>query len=72
LSNGERAPYDTELDGSPVVGDLLKIKFVEHQVVPTILVSVLSILPTDECSLQQTYFTILGLLLPLSVEQLFA
>ncbi|PIA94123.1 SIT4-associating protein [Cercospora beticola] len=37
LSNGERAPYDTELDGSPVVGDLLKIKFVEHQVVPTIL-----------------------------------
>ncbi|KAI5362163.1 putative SIT4 phosphatase-associated protein family [Septoria linicola] len=37
LSNGERTPYDTELDGSPVVGDLLKLKFVEHQVVPTIL-----------------------------------
>lgn len=39
LPNGERAAYDTELDGSPVVGDLLKIQFVEHQVVPTILVS---------------------------------
>ena len=37
--NGERAPYDTEADGSPVVGDLLKIRFVEHHVVPTILVS---------------------------------
>ena len=39
ISNGERAPYDTELDGTPVVGDLLKLRFVEHQVVPTILVS---------------------------------
>lgn len=39
LPNGERPAYDTELDGSPVVGDLLKIQFVEHQVVPTILVS---------------------------------
>jgi SIT4-associating protein SAP185/190 len=39
MSNGERAPYETEADGSPVVGDLLKIQFVEHQVVPTILVS---------------------------------
>ncbi|KAF2770588.1 SAPS-domain-containing protein [Teratosphaeria nubilosa] len=33
----ERPPYETEVDGSPVVGDLLKIKFVEHHVVPTIL-----------------------------------
>ena len=33
----ERPPYETEADGSPVVGDLLKIRFVEHQVVPTIL-----------------------------------
>jgi SIT4-associating protein SAP185/190 len=39
LPNGERQPYDTEADGSPVVGDLLKIRFVEHHVVPTILVS---------------------------------
>lgn len=38
-ANGERAAYETELDGSPVVGDLLKLQFVEHQVVPTILVS---------------------------------
>ena len=30
---------ETEEDGSPVVGDLLKIKFVENRVVPTILVS---------------------------------
>lgn len=35
--NGERYPYETEADGSPVVGDLLKIQFVEHSVVPTIL-----------------------------------
>ena len=40
ISNGERAPYETEADDSPVIGDLLKIKFVEHQVVPTILVGV--------------------------------
>jgi SIT4-associating protein SAP185/190 len=30
--------YEPDLDGSPVVGDLLKMKFVEHHVVPTILV----------------------------------
>ena len=36
--NGERAPYETEEDGSPVVGDLLKTQFVEHKVVATILV----------------------------------
>ncbi|KAK3707541.1 sporulation-induced protein [Vermiconidia calcicola] len=35
--NGERKPYETEEDGKPVVGDLLKMKFVEWQVVPTIL-----------------------------------
>ncbi|KAF2276785.1 SAPS-domain-containing protein [Westerdykella ornata] len=29
--------YEVDIDGSPVVGDLLKIKFVEHRVVPTIL-----------------------------------
>jgi SIT4-associating protein SAP185/190 len=31
-------PYEPDLDGSPVVGDLLKMKFVEHHVVSTILV----------------------------------
>ena len=33
---------ETDLDGSPVVGDFLKIMFVEHKVVPTILVSILA------------------------------
>jgi SIT4-associating protein SAP185/190 len=31
--------YEVDIDGSPVVGDLLKMKFVENKVVPTILVS---------------------------------
>ncbi|KAI9888590.1 MAG: hypothetical protein M1814_006637 [Vezdaea aestivalis] len=30
-------PIETDLDGSPVVGDHLKIMFVDHRVVPTIL-----------------------------------
>lgn len=38
----ERPAYETEEDGSPVVGDLLKIQFVGHRVVPTILVSLFS------------------------------
>ncbi|KAK0902203.1 sporulation-induced protein [Friedmanniomyces endolithicus] len=37
VSNGERMQYDTEADGSPVVGDLLKMRFVDYHVVPTIL-----------------------------------
>lgn len=51
LSNGERAPYETEEDGKPVVGDLLKMQFVEHQVVPTILVSTcpLPYVPSTSC-----------------------
>ena len=32
--------YEVDIDGSPVVGDLLKMMFVEHRVVPTILVSI--------------------------------
>jgi SIT4-associating protein SAP185/190 len=31
--------FEIDIDGSPVVGDLLKITFVENKVVPTILVS---------------------------------
>jgi SIT4-associating protein SAP185/190 len=31
-------PYEPDVDGTPVIGDLLKMKFVEHRVVPTILV----------------------------------
>ncbi|KAJ9635086.1 sporulation-induced protein [Coniosporium tulheliwenetii] len=35
---GDSMPvYEVDVDGSPVVGDLLKIMFVEHRVVPTIL-----------------------------------
>lgn len=34
----EQHAWEADIDGSPVVGDLLKIMFVEHQVVPTILV----------------------------------
>ena len=38
--NSEFGPaYEVDIDGSPVVGDLLKMMFVEHRVVPTILVS---------------------------------
>jgi SIT4-associating protein SAP185/190 len=33
---------ERDVDGSPVVGDFLKMMFVEHRVVPTILVSVTS------------------------------
>jgi SIT4-associating protein SAP185/190 len=33
--------YEVDIDGSPVVGDLLKIMFVENRVVPTILVRII-------------------------------
>jgi len=63
---GEEQPYGVDLDGTPVVGDLLKIQFVEHQVVPTILVS-----PRFNagicCRLTRH---LLGFLLPLPMEQL--
>lgn len=75
MSNGERAPFETETDGSPVVGDLLKIQFVEHEVVPTILVSAFSFL---RFSLQYRILVVrsdlslkcLGFLLPFPLEQL--
>lgn len=31
--------YEVDIDGTPVVGDLLKMMFVDHRVVPTIIVS---------------------------------
>ncbi|KAF1845107.1 extragenic suppressor of kinetochore protein 1 [Cucurbitaria berberidis CBS 394.84] len=34
---GSNAGFEIDIDGSPVVGDLLKITFVENKVVPTIL-----------------------------------
>ena len=84
LPNGERAPYETETDGRPVVGDMLKIQFVAHQVVPTILVSLtprhtLETPPLRFSFALRFYFvdalltlnlTSSGLLLPLSLEQL--
>ena len=39
-ADGQYAPqYEVDIDGTPVVGDLLKMQFVENKVVPTILVS---------------------------------
>lgn len=63
-TEGDNGLWEADVDGSPVVGDLLKIMFVEHQVVPTILVSLISVLTFVRC----TYFV--GLLLPLPLEQL--
>lgn len=39
LDDNNDLPYTIDVDGKPVVGDLLKMQFVEHHVVPTILVS---------------------------------
>ena len=39
--------FEVDIDGSPVVGDLLKMMFVEHRVVPTILVSSYSGFPIN-------------------------
>ena len=41
----ETVGFEIDIDGTPVVGDLLKITFVENKVVPTILVS--TILPSS-------------------------
>lgn len=51
--------------GRPVVGDYLKIQFVEHKVVPTILVSLYALVISGS----QSDF-LLGIFLPLSLEQL--
>lgn len=43
VHEGQHGPqYEVDIDGSPVVGDLLKMMFVDHKVVPTILVSSLA------------------------------
>ena len=63
--------YEVDIDGTPVVGDLLKMMFVEHRVVPTILVSCLALSDVfihlfdgfDHLT------TNAGLFLPLSLEQ---
>jgi SIT4-associating protein SAP185/190 len=42
-SSEELPLYEVDVDEKPVVGDLLKIKFVENHVVPTIFVSIYSL-----------------------------
>lgn len=58
-SNNSDAEYH------PVVGDFLKMQFVEHKVVPTVLVGV-------HIEDENVPLTRIGLLLPLSMEQLLA
>lgn len=56
--------FEYDIDGQPMVGDFLKMMFVEHQVVPTILVS--------QClrsSRVQWLTCCAGFLLPLRLEQ---
>jgi SIT4-associating protein SAP185/190 len=60
--NNDEQQYVTDVDGTPVVGDLLKITFVENKVVPTILVSISN-------NMTRPSLTPAGLLLPLSLEQ---
>lgn len=38
-SESDSSPFQADANGNPVVGDLLKMKFVEHRVVPTVIVS---------------------------------
>lgn len=57
------SPYVVDIDGSPVVGDLLKMQFVEHHVVPTILVGSVCCLHHDHRMLMCP-----GLLLPVPLE----
>ena len=65
-ANEDGRLWEADLDGSPVVGDLLKIMFVEHQVVPTILVRILR--HTFVPNLFLLRFFSAGLFLSLSLE----
>ena len=56
--------FEYDIDGQPMVGDYLKIMFVEHHVVPTIIVSVLLLI-----SYALSHIGVTGLLLSLPVEQ---
>lgn len=66
-ANDEWAPHiENDIDGRPIVGDFLKMQFVEHRVVPTILVC-------DNANLLDIYNEtneLLGFLLSISMEQL--
>lgn len=63
--SSQKDQYEVDIDGKPVVGDLLKIMFVEHHVVPTILVRVWLL-----CVVFPILNRWIGLFLPLPVEQL--
>lgn len=54
---------ETDIDGKPVVGDYLKIMFVENKVVPTILVCY-------STAMKASYLPIHRAFLPISMEQL--
>jgi SIT4-associating protein SAP185/190 len=60
--------YEAELDGAPVVGDLLKTQFVEHQVVPTILVSHARAQSIRPRSITADSFAAVGFLFPVPLE----
>lgn len=57
---------ENDVDGRPIVGDYLKMMFVEHQVVPTILVSN----PRSASEVETLTSRHEGLLLSVSMEQL--
>jgi len=56
--------YEVDIDGSPVIGDLLKMQFVENKVVPTILVSFWLLYRIQLLIISK------GFLFPIPVEQL--
>ncbi len=56
--------FEIDIDGTPVVGDLLKITFVENKVVPTILVG-----KSFKAVFRLCKLTFAGLLFPVSLEQ---
>ena len=63
------APHiEDDVDGQPIVGDFLKMMFVQHEVVPTILVSGLPTPPNP--AYLELIFSLPGLLFPISMEQL--
>ena len=59
--------FEYDVDGQPMVGDFLKIMFVEHQVVPTILVSSATLIRSSIES--SNLIPVAGVLLSIPVEQ---
>lgn len=63
-----QAMIEPDLDGNPVVGDYLKMMFVEHQIVPTILVWPIGSAKSGARIAMLTQLAA-GLFLPISMEQ---